>query len=73
MFTLGQQENRKWNNNAIVMIFIIYFDYLQYVQDKCFGQRLNHYQCEILQRKYKYKVILKKLITDTILATGSRV
>ena len=28
------------------MIFIIYFDYIQYVQNKRFGQHLDHYQCE---------------------------
>ena len=46
-----------WNNNAIVMIFIFYFDYIQYVQNKRFGQLLDHYQCEVLLRKHKYKVI----------------
>ena len=28
------------------MIFIIYFDYIQYVQNKRFGQHLDHYHCE---------------------------
>ena len=41
------------------MIFIFYFDYIQYVQNKRFGQLLDHYQCEVLLRKHKYKVIYK--------------
>ena len=41
------------------MIFIFYFDYIQYVQKKRFGQLLDHYQCEMLQRKHQYRVILQ--------------